>query len=178
MLSLRLLPGLLAAALGLGFATVAQADTVYLSAEDFLHHAFATPPRAEVFWLDNTAQEKLTRIFGHPYRAARVRYWREGATTVWILEDIGKEFPITAGFLVKAGQVDEARVLVYRESRGMEIHLPAFLRQFNGARIADDKLSTPIDGISGATLSVAAMERMARAALILNQLATNPVPAK
>lgn len=155
----------------LAYGSNARADTVYLAPDEFLREAFGTPPHPEAFWLDKATQEKLTHIFGHPYRAARVRYWREGDKTAWILEEVGKEFPITAGFLVKSDRIEEARVLIYREARGMEVHLPGFLRQFTGAKLDDDKLSSTIDGISGATLSVRAMDRMARAALALNQLA-------
>ena len=55
-------------------------------------------------------------------------------------------------------------------------HLPAFLRQFAGAQLnttdADEKLSKAIDGITGATLSVDAMRRMAQAALVVNRVAS------
>jgi hypothetical protein len=165
---------LLTAMLSLGLASSALADTVYLAPDDFLREAFGTVPAPEIFWLDKAAQEKLTHIFGHPYRAARVRYWRDGGKTAWILEEVGKEFPITAGFLVQDDHIDEARVLIYRETRGMEIHFPGFLRQFSGTKLADGQLSSNIDGISGATLSVWAMQRMARAALTLNQLTVKP----
>jgi hypothetical protein len=161
---------LFACALVLSVAYV-FADTVYLAPEDFLREAFGAPPKPNFLWLDKNAQEKMTQIFGHPYRAARVRYWRDGDKTAWVLEEIGKEFPITAGFVIKADHIEAARVLIYRESRGMEIHFPAFLRQFSGTILAGDKLSRSIDGISGATLSVLAMQRMARAALTMNQLA-------
>jgi hypothetical protein len=54
----------------------------------------------------------------------------------------------------------------------MEIHLPSFLQQFTGTQLTDGSLSRKIDGISGATLSVAAMEHMARAALFLDSRLT------
>ena len=60
---------------------------------------------------------------------------------------------------------------MYRESRGEEIHLPAFLQQFVGNVLKGNALSQPIDGITGATLSVGAMTRMAKTALLLNGLA-------
>jgi FMN-binding domain len=108
---------------------------------------------------------------GHTYPQARLRYWRAADKTVWILDEIGKEYPITAAFVVVDQQIERAQVLIYRESRGEEIHLPAFLRQFIGGHLDGERLSNKIDGITGATLSVRAMERMARAALVLNQLA-------
>ena len=52
----------------------------------------------------------------------------------------------------------------------MEVRYPAFLKQFEGVQLADKRrLSKRIDGIAGATLSVWAMERMARAALYFHR---------
>ncbi len=151
---------------------VSWADTTYLAPENFLHEVFAgSSPATQYLWLDGAAQTKLKAIFGHPYPQARLRYWRAGGKTAWILEDIGKEFPITAGFVVKDHALAGVRVLIYREARGDEIHLPAFLKQFDGTRLQDGHLDPGIDGISGATMSVGAMQRMARAALTLNALA-------
>ena len=64
----------------------------------------------------------------------------------------------------------DVRVLIYRESRGWEVKYPAFTDQFRGARLTSDgKLDQSIDGISGATLSVHALTRLARLALLLDQ---------
>jgi metallophosphoesterase superfamily enzyme len=147
------------------------ADTVYLEPEAFLKQTFGTVPRPGVLWLTNDVQEKLKAILGHRYPQARLRYWRVEDRTAWILEEIGKEQPITAGFVVVGTRIADAEVLVYRESRGSEVHLPAFLKQFAGSSLNDDQLSTHIDGIAGATLSVRAMQRMARTALLLNRIA-------
>jgi len=147
------------------------ADTVYLSPDNFLRETFGTTlPQPQFLWLDDKAQAQLKAIFGHPYPQARLRYWRAVGKTAWVLEDTGKEFPITAGFVVKDHKIDTARVMIYRESRGDEIHYPSFLKQFSGTHLKDDELDPGIDGISGATLSVAAMKRMARAALTLDSL--------
>ncbi|HZP12323.1 MAG TPA: FMN-binding protein [Nevskiaceae bacterium] len=149
-------------------AAAARADEVVLDPQKFLEQTFdGRPPSASEFWLDNAAQAQLKPIFGHNYPAARVKYWKTADRVVWILEDIGKEFPITAGFVVKDGAIDAARLLIYRETRGDEIRNPGFLRQFSGERLKDGELSESVDGISGATLSVSAMKRMARAALVL-----------
>jgi hypothetical protein len=165
---IRVLAGFLLAAL----LTAARADTTYLAPDDFLHQTFgATLPKAQFLWLDDAAQARLKPIFGHAYPQARLRYWRADGKTAWILEDIGKEFPITAGFVVKDRAIDMARVLIYREARGDEIRYPSFLKQFSGAHLKDDQLDAGVDGISGATLSVGAMKRMARAALTLDSLA-------
>lgn len=150
---------------------LAHADDVVLAPEDFLREAFPEkPPLVQSLWLDDAIQARLKPILEHSYPAARLRYWRIQNRTAWILEDVGKEFPITAGFVVNDGAIETARVLIYRESRGDEIRYPRFLKQFSGARLRDGELAQDIDGISGATLSVAAMKRMARAALLLTSL--------
>jgi hypothetical protein len=152
-------------------STLASADETILAPDDFVRESFATPPAPKLLWLDDEVQAKLKPIFGHLYPQARLRYWRDAGRTAWILEDIGKEFPITAGFVVADGALEKARVLVYRESRGDEIRYPAFLKQFAGATLGGQGLHPEIDSISGATLSVWAMQRMARAALTLDPLA-------
>jgi hypothetical protein len=157
--------------LALGNSLSVRADTVYFAPDAFLREVFHAVPNPAVVWLDNSAQARLTAVLGHRYPQARLRYWRSGKETVWILDEIGKEYPITAGFVVGDDRIERTEVLVYRESRGMEIHLPAFLAQFVGSRLDGDRLSNNIDGITGATISVNAMTRMARAALTLNRIA-------
>ena len=158
-------------------AVAAGADTVYLTPDDFLRQTFDdSVPKPALLWLDNDTQARLTAVLGHRYPQARLRYWRGGDKTAWILDEIGKDYPITAGFVVADAHIARAQVLIFRESRGSEIHLPAFLRQFVDVHLAQnqaggDELSKHIDGITGATLSVDAMRRMARAALVLNGLA-------
>lgn len=163
----RLLPATL---LALGAATAA-ADQTVLAPDAFLREAFGTAPEPKLLWLDQAAQAQMKAIFGHVYPQARLRYWRSGGRTAWVLEDIGKEFPITAGFVVGHGAIESARVLVYRESRGDEIRYPSFLKQFEGAKLGGNGLQPEVDAVSGATLSAWAMQRMARAALTLDTLA-------
>jgi hypothetical protein len=152
-------------------AFAAHGDTVYLAPDDFLRQVFNEPPVPALLWLDNSAQNKLSAVLGHRYAQARLRYWRVENKTAWILDEVGKDYPITAGFVISDNRILRAQVLIYRETRGEEIHLPAFLRQFIDAHLDGERLSKNIDGITGATLSVDAMRRMAQAALVLNQLA-------
>ncbi len=99
------------------------------------------------------------------------KYWQHGNKTAWILEEIGKVEFITAGFVVEDGKITDVRVLTYRESRGGEVRYQSFVQQFKGAILKEDTfLDRPIDGISGATLSVWSMKRMARLALYYDQL--------
>ena len=154
----------------------ATADTVYETPDNFIKNTVGEMTKPSVIWLDKSTQADITRILGHPYPQARLRYWRKNETTAWVLEDIGKEYPITAGFVVilKAGnhsEIERAQVLIYRETRGMEIHLPAFLQQFTGNHLENEQLTKAVDGISGATLSVNAMKKMAILALTLNDKA-------
>ncbi|HSI95212.1 MAG: FMN-binding protein, partial [Methylophilaceae bacterium] len=114
---------------------------------------------------------QAARILGHAPSQLRQRYWKSSGKTVWVLEEIGKEEPITAGFVVANGKILQARVLIYRESRGGEIRFPAFLKQYEGVALdTEQQLDRNIDGISGATLSVRAMGRMARLALYFDNL--------
>lgn len=57
---------------------------------------------------------------------------------------------------------------MFRESRGFEVRYPFFTDQFRGARLREGlDLDREIDGISGATLSVRALTKLARLALLL-----------
>lgn len=151
-------------------------EEVLLQPEQFVAEALGAPAsKPDVLWLTKGRAAQAARILGHAPPQLRQRYWQNAGRTVWILEEIGKEEPITAGFVVENGKLQQARVLVYRESRGGEIRYPAFLKQYEGAALsADDHLDRNIDGISGATLSVRAMERMARLALYYDRLSREP----
>jgi hypothetical protein len=62
------------------------------------------------------------------------------------------------------------QVLVFRESRGWEIRHDFFTRQFANLWLKQNhRLSDRVDNITGATMSVKAMTRMARAALLLHE---------
>lgn len=162
-----LIAGLVAVATPAG-----AAGRVYLDPEEFIASAFAVKPQTKVLWLAGDMQNEVTAILGHAPAQLRQRYFTDGVKTAWILEEVGKEELITAGFVIKAGRMDQAKVLIYRESRGMEVRYLAFVNQFNGAALADgNRLDRKIDGISGATLSVGAMERMAREALYFDRKA-------
>lgn len=137
----------------------------------FVAEVFGARPAPKVLWLTPEVQAEAKAILGHAPAQLRQRYWADTHRSVWILEETGKEEPITAGFVVADGRVDHVRVLVYRESRGGEVRGPGFVRQFRGATLAaGDRLDREIDGIVGATLSVGAMERMARLALYFDRV--------
>ena len=136
----------------------------------FLGEVFSLPPAPETLWLTGDLKPAIRSILEHDYPAARLRYWRAGQRTAWVLEEIGKEMPITVGIAVDNDAVERVRVLVYRESRGWEVKNPAFTAQFTGARLTPRQgLDRSIDGISGATLSVRALSRLTRLALLLHR---------
>lgn len=141
----------------------------YQSPEEFLRAAFPeADPAARALWLRAGLRDEVADILGRA-PAPRVRYWQAGSRTAWVLDEIGKDRPITAGVVVDGGAIADVRVLVFRESRGWEVKYPFFTDQFHDARLtADHGLDQPIDGITGATLSVRAMTKMARLALLLD----------
>lgn len=148
------------------------AETVYLTEEEFIRQAFAgnPPPETEVLWLKEPLQNDIKAILGHPYHKLRIRYWHGQQQSAWILDEIGKERHITAGFVIQDNKIEQMRVLVFRESRGWEVRQPFFTEQFKSAALTQDReLDTHIDNITGATLSVRAVKKMARLALYLHQ---------
>jgi len=165
----------LLATLTLGSAACAAAvdDRTYLEPAEFIAAAFpGATPQVRVLWVTPEVRAEVVRILGHEPAQLRQKYWTDGQKTAWILDEIGKEDPITAGFVVKDGRIDQARVLIFRESRGGEIRYPSFVAQFHGATLGEGSfLNKQIDGISGATLSVNAMVRMSRQALYFAQRA-------
>ena len=103
----------------------------------------------------------------------RMRYWRASGRTVWIFDELGKVGyqPTTCAFVVREKSIERAKVLVYRESRGEQVGQPSFLQQLAGARAAGGGIDKSVDNISGATYSVKMMQRMARTALMLDEMA-------
>lgn len=73
--------------------------------------------------------------------------------------EVGKYRPIT--FMVGVEEdftVREVQVLVYRESRGMEVHRRRFLAQYDGKDARDPlRINRDIINVTGATLSVRAL---------------------
>jgi hypothetical protein len=144
--------------------------TVYETQAEFLSRAFSgTPPEPGLVWLSGEKKSTVQKLLGHDYPALRLRYWCQMDLSAWVLEEIGKELPITVGVIIENNYIRNLRVLTYRENRGGEVATPSFTDQFNGSRLAEnDTLDTTIDGISGATLSVQALTRLAKMALYMN----------
>lgn len=148
-------------------------EDVYLAPEDFIAQSFENTPEQKVLWLTTETKAGIRTVLGEDYPGLRIRYWQDGERTAWILEAIGKVKLITTGFLIEGDAMLEMRVLIYRESHGWEVRYPFFSNQFQGLQLnAKNKLNKGIDGISGATLSVNALTRLAKLALFLHQTTT------
>ena len=147
------------------------AGGVYQEPADFINEVFANkPPKAEVLWLDKEIKKQITEILNHKYKGLRVRYWQQGKKSAWVLDEIGKEKAITTGFVINNSKIQLVRVLEFRESRGWEIRHDFFTDQFKQAKLKDGhQLDKTIDNISGATLSVRAVRKLAQIALLLDQ---------
>ena len=144
--------------------------SVYETQADFLSRAFNdSPPEPGILWLSGDRRTTVRQILGHDYPALRLRYWCQGGRSAWILDVIGKELPITVGIIIENTYIRNLQVLTYRENRGGEVATPAFTDQFNDAELEmNHKLDVTIDSITGATLSVQALTRLATMALFLN----------
>lgn len=166
-------------ALAMVFSDVAQAASgVYQTPAAFISHSFVdATPEAKVIWLTKEDRAVVADILQHKFNRMRIRYWQVDYETVWILNEIGKEKPITMGVHVKNNQINHFKVLTYRESRGDEVRHEFYAQQFINATLTEDNgLSQNVDGITGATLSVRATKKVARLALWLNaKVTTDPL---
>jgi len=149
---------------------ISLAADAYQTPGDFLSESFPEKvPEQGIIWITGKRKAAVKNILGHRYPSLRIRYWRKQQRSVWILEETGKEKPITAGLIVNHGRLERIKVLVYRESRGWEVRYPFFTDQFKGIRLGENRnLDRHIDGISGATLSTRAMKKLATLALYLD----------
>ncbi len=163
--SLALLSGLLITA-------PALAGGVYQQPADFIKQIFDNnPPKPSVLWLKKDLKKQLSDILDHKYKGMRIRYWQQDEKTAWVLEEVGKDKLITTGIVINKGKIEQVKVLVFRESRGWEVRHDFFTDQFKQAELADNnQLSKRIDNISGATLSVRALRKLAQIALLLDQI--------
>jgi hypothetical protein len=126
-------------------------------------------------WLQES-QRTIAEAIWQRKLPLRISYHQQGDTSLWVMREIGKEQPITIGVIVAANKINAIKVMEYRESRGGEIRHNFFTRQFKQLGLAaDQQLDKPIDGISGATLSVRAMKKIARLSLYLASQIAAPV---
>lgn len=141
----------------------------YMTLDAFLALAFEQQPEQQALWFTGDQREAIKELLGQEPGALRQRYWGSGRRTAWILEEIGKERPITIGIAVDGERISRVEILTFRESRGWEVRYPFFTDQFVGLELNDKgRLSGHVDGITGATLSVRAVKKVAQLALFLH----------
>tara|TARA_B110000305_G_C19192286_1_gene517164 strand:- start:156 stop:716 length:561 start_codon:yes stop_codon:yes gene_type:complete len=160
------------------FSPISQAEIgLWMTTETFLEEAFTdTPYSPQIVWITPELRSNLESALDRNFPGIRIRYWGNGSRKAWILEQIGKERIITAGFVTQDTQIIDSYVLEYRESRGGEVRYNSFLQQFEGLALnGRQKLDGHIDGITGATMSVRSMRQMATAALILHEQAATEI---
>ncbi len=159
--------------LTLSVASVAQRGA-FVSVDELREQAFPGEPMTwQTLWINKQQRETIETILDHSFRSLRVRYWGKDQRTTWVFEEIGKELPITFGVIVEDKTIVDIVVMEYRESRGGEVRYPFFTGQFKGLGLDDEKglsLNQSVDGITGATLSVRAMKKIATLALFCHQL--------
>jgi len=149
-------------------------QTREMSVEDYGARFFPPGPVWQTLWINQPQRERIEEILGHRFSQIRIRYWGQDSRTGWVFEEIGKELPITVGVIVEDDQIVDLSVLEFRESRGGEVVYPFFTGQFNSAKLRKGDapaLDKTIDGITGATLSVRAVKKVATLALYTHQLA-------
>ncbi len=158
-------------AVAVTFPALTFAQDVYQQPGEFIAEAFdGQPPSSAKLWLGGQLRAEIRDILQRDLKSLRLRYWKRGGRSAWILEEIGKEKPITTGLVVNQGAIEQLKVLIFREMRGWEVKYPFFTDQFTGAVLTSGReLDRDIDGITGATLSVNALKKLARLALLLDR---------
>ena len=116
--------------------------TLFLGVFLLSHLTDPGPVEADVLNITPQMNARIKAIMGHSI-GRRMRYRRTGASTIWVLNRIGKVKPITAQFVVSGGRISSARVLAYRESHGFEVKRSSFLTRLRS--------SCNVPNISGAT---------------------------
>lgn len=153
-------------------STGSHAGGVYQHPDVFLADTFKNEvPKPLFVWFTGEVGKTAATILNHKPASLRTRYWRQGKRSAWILEEIGKEKQITVGFIISGKKIEKVKVLIFRESRGWEIKRSDFTQQFTHAELdKNQNLTQPINGISGATLSVKAVTRLSRLSLYLHSV--------
>jgi len=164
-----------------GFAALAPQAQValcaeYASVDAAQRKAFPEATAFEPVIVAPEAKAAIARDAGRFVVDPKV--WRvRGAagTQGWFIVDevVGKQELITYALaLDAAGTVVALDILVYRETHGDAIRLPAWRGQFTGKRASDPvRLDTDIRNVSGATLSCRHVTEGVRRLLLLHERA-------
>lgn len=158
-----------------GFAT-----SVYQEPDEFIQEVYAgKTPEVKRLWIKKDLKKSIREIMQRDLGVLRLRYWLKDGRTAWILDEIGKEKPITTGIVINNNQIEQLKVLIFRESRGWEVRHPFFTDQFKQLGLdSEKKLTGHIDAISGATLSRNALIKVSRLALFLDNYVQQKINKK
>src|SRR5688572_9376723 len=90
----------------------AVAQGTYLEADTFVSQTFGgDPPTPKTLWVNEEVQSLIRPILGHDLPKLRLVYWAKDERSLWVLEEIGKERPITTGLVVNEGKLENVEVL-------------------------------------------------------------------
>ena len=91
-----------------------SAKGVFQSGPDFISEVFLeqgtqaeVQVQSKVLWLTDDIRQQAEKILDRPVQGLRIRYSRSADKTAWILEEIGKEMPITIGVVVDQNRLSE-----------------------------------------------------------------------
>ena len=142
--------------------------------KEFLNQVFQNDiPKPQRIWINKQKQLTIQQKFNPNKVKLNYRFWQQGETTLWILDEIGKERDITTGIVIRSDKIVKVQVLVYRESRGGQVQNQRFTQQYNN-KSSSNNFTKEIDSISGATLSVNALNKQVKLALWLNHQSNQP----
>ncbi|MEK9766942.1 MAG: FMN-binding protein, partial [Thalassolituus sp.] len=157
-----------------GALSVQAGAATYYSVDEISTAIFGTADvQNTAVWLNADRKAESADLFGSAFTQARFRYQYVDGTRLWLLNEIGKDKPISYAVATKGGKILRIEVMVFREARGDEIRLPQYTAQFQNISLTESgDLSEHIDGISGATYSVRSMKKVAKMALLLDRWAS------
>ena len=105
------------------------AKGTYQEPVDFIKETFnGNPPAPKKLWIRKEMQNEIQKIMDRKLKTLRLRYWAQNGRFACILEEIGKEKPITVGYVVNGAEIEKVKVLVFRETRGWEVRYPCVYR--------------------------------------------------
>ena len=92
------------------------AEGIYQKPADFINESFSSkPPKSSVLWITKSLKPAIYKIMGHDLGVLRIRYWEKNGRTVWVLNEIGKEHPITVGLVVKHNKIQQYSISIFNK---------------------------------------------------------------
>lgn len=149
-------------------------NDIFLTLDQALKAVFpdADQIKQEIIQLSVEARERIAKAIGHlVHEQDFVVYqgFKQNELLGYAIvgEEIGKFRPITSIVMVGLdGKVKDVAVMVYRESHGADVKRKRFLHQYKGKGVKDPiRINRDIASVSGATISVHAMNAQVRKVL-------------